>query len=372
MSGQSLGRQSLPMLLADRLEKDIAHGVWTGTLPGYRTLSGHYQVSDGTCKQAILQLETRGVIEPTQQGKKRQISKKSSRSVQTNRLLIITDSTMPMEKMDENLLHDMSTFWLQHKKIAGEVHRVSGDLGRYQRPAQLLKQWVSQHSATQLLFFGPSAPWIKAVVDLGLPCYYLGGELGSAEIQNGLFPGSSQSWNVTLQQILQRLKKFGHKQLLIPFDYGKRGFQKSVQNTLSEIYEGQLTRPQCEDSVPIFGEFSPDSWQREWEREFIRRRPTCVVADTIFAVQSLYVFCARHDIQIGKDLSLVCLQSDEMIDWLEPRPTYLEYPYPESLQDFKSWVRSGFRQRKHSLMTLVWNEGDTLMRARQQNLYRQG
>jgi len=52
MSGSSLGRQTLPMLLADRLEKDIADGVWQGTLPGYRTLSTHYQVSDGTSGQA--------------------------------------------------------------------------------------------------------------------------------------------------------------------------------------------------------------------------------------------------------------------------------------------------------------------------------
>ena len=362
MSGQSLGRQSLPTLLAKRLEKDISEGVWTDTLPGYRTISSHYQVSNGISTQAIKLLETRGVIEPTRPGKKRQISKKVLLAAQTNRLLIITDSTMPLEKMDEQLLHDLSTFWLQRRKMSGEVHRVSGDLGRYMRPAKLLKQWVNQHSATQLLFFDPPAPWIKAVINLGLPCYYLGGDLGNEEIKNNLFPGSSQNWNFTLRKILKRLKKLGHKHLLFPYDYGKRGFQKSVQNTLYDLSEGELSRSECEASVPLFPEFSPEAWQRYWEKEFIRRRPTCVVVPTLFAMQSLYVFCAHHQIQIGKDLSLICMQSDEILDWSSPRPTYLEYPYNETLQDFKSWVRSGFAQRKQTVVTLVWNEGETLVK----------
>ena len=360
MIGSSLGRQSLPMLLAQRMGKDISEGVWTDTLPGYRTISAHYQVSEGTSKQAIKKLEKRGVLEPPQQGKKRQISKKAHHSVQINHLLIITDSAMPMDKADEQLLHDMSTYWLQRRKASGKVHRVSGDLGRYQRPAQLLKQWVSQHSATQIVFFNPSAPWIQAVIDLGLPCYYLGGELGNEKIQNNVFPGSSQSWNLTLQNILQRLKKLGHQQLLFPFDYGKRAFQESVQNTLYDMYEGELTRAECEASVPLFQESSPESWQRFWGKEFIQRMPTCVIASSTFAMQSLYVFCARNNIQIGKDLSLICIQSDDIIDWYFPRPTYLEYPYNESLHDFKSWVRNGFPQREHTFVKLIWNEGQTL------------
>lgn len=351
------------MLMAEQLEKDIANGVWTDTLPGYRTLSTHYRVSDGTSKQAIKQLEARAVIEPAQQGKKRRISNKVRPSTQTNRLLIITDSTTPLDKLDEQLLHDMSAFWLQRKKISGEVHRVSGDIGRYQRPARLLKQWINQHSATQLVFFGPPGPWIKAVLEIGIPCYYLGGELGNPDIKKHPLPGSSQKWNATLRDILLRLKKLGHKQLLIPFDYGKQGFQRSVQNTLTEMFPDEMTRSECEASVPIFQEFSAESWQVEWKKEFARRRPTCVVADTIFVVQSLYVFCARHNIQIGKDLSLICLQSDEIINWFTPRPTYLSYPYAESLLDFKSWTRSGFPQREHTFMTMEWNEGETLMEA---------
>jgi len=313
--------------------------------------------------QAVKHLETRGVIEPPEQGKKRKISKRVDLSAQTKCLLIITDSTMPLDKSDDQLLHDMSTYWLRRGKASGEVYRVSGDLGRYKRPANLLKQWVRQHSATQLVFFGPSASWIKAVVDLGLPCYYLGGELGNIKIQDHLLPGSSQSWNLTLKRVLQHLIKLGHKRLLIPLDYGNLGFQESVQNTLYAMYEGEIPRMDCEASVPVFQEFSAGSWQRNWEKEFVRHRPTCVIASNTFAVQSLYVFCARHNIQIGKDLSLICIQSDELLNWYEPRPTYLEYPYHESLQDFKSWVRCGFPQREQTLIQITWNEGKTLSKA---------
>ncbi|BDS07047.1 hypothetical protein NT6N_20870 [Oceaniferula spumae] len=360
MSGQSLGRKSLPVQLAERLEKDIHEGVWTDTLPGYRTLSAHYQVSEGTSKRAIQLLEQQGVIGPPEQGKNRKISRKARSSVEKMRLLIITDATFPLDKFDEKLLNDISVFWLHRGKSSADVDRVSGDLARYQHPAKLLSQWVHQHSATHLLFYGPPAPWIKAVIELGLPCYYLGGELGYAEFKNRVFPGSSQSWDLTLRDLLQRLRGMGHKHLLIPFDYGKRGFQKSVQATLYEIYQDRLSRAACEASVPVFQDFSPDSWQRNWEKEFMLRRPTCVVASNSFTVLSLYVFCARNNIKLGKDLSLICMQSDDILDWHDPRPTYLEYPYAKSLQDFKSWVRRGFPQRAHTYVKMVWNEGDTL------------
>ena len=341
--------------------------MWVDTLPGYRSISTHYQVSDRSSKQAILLLEKRGVIEPTQRGKKRKISENPSLPVnqpvkkEKMRLLIITDSMIPLNGLDELLLHKMSVFWLQRSNFSGEVHRVSGDLGQYKRPGKLLKQWVEQHAATHLLFEGPPTQWIKAVIALGLPCYYLGGELGNPEIKHNVFSGSSQSLSHTLKQVTKRLSEMGHNHLLIPLEYGKRGLQKPAQDALYEIHHGALSREECELSVPVFPEFTPDAWLGNWGREFSRRRPTCVITYNTFALQSLYVFCDRNHIRIGKDLSLICMHSDPILNWYFPRPTYLEYPYSESLKDFKNWVRSDFPQREHTMMEMIWNEGETLV-----------
>ena len=364
MSGDSLGRQSLSTRMAERLEKDIFHGVWTDFLPGYRTLSQHYSVSDRTSKLAISLLEKQGVIAPTQPGKKRKILKNSKQTVKDMRLLIITDSMMPMEKADEELLHDMSVFWLKREEISSKVHRASGDLYRYKRPGKLLKQWVDQHHATHLLFFTPPAPWVKAVIALGLPCYYLGGELLSNNLREDQIPGSSLMWNIVFAIVLNRLKDLGHHKLLFPLELARGRNPKSLQDTLFETYDGELSRDDCEASIPVFPEFNAESWLRYWEREFTTRRPTAVIVVNQFALQSLYVFCTQHNIKPGKDLSVVCMHWEEIFDWYYPRPTCLKYPYQASLKDFKGWVRSGCPQRKHHFLQMEWCGGSTCMEIR--------
>jgi len=359
MSGDSLDRQSLPAHMAERLERDISHGVWTGFLPGYRTLSQHYAVSDRTSKLAISLLEKQGVIAPTQPGKKRKILRSAKQTLKDMRLLIITDSMMPMEKADDELLHDIAVFWLKRGKIRSEVHRASGDLCRYKRPGKLLKQWVDQHHATHLLFFTPPSSWVKAVIALGLPCYYLGGELSSVNLRENRVPGSSLMWNFVFAKVLNRLKDLGHRKLLFPLELARGRNPKSLQNTLFEAYEGELSREDCEAFIPVFPEFDAESWLRYWKREFTTRKPTAVIVINQFALQSLYVFCARYNIKPGKDLSVVCMHWEEIFDWYSPRPTCLKFPYQASVQDFKSWVRSGCPQRKHQFLQMDWCGGST-------------
>ena len=75
---------------------------------------------------------------------------------------------------------------------------------------------------------------------------------------------------------------------------------------------------------------------------------------------SIYAFCARKKIELGKDLALLSIHDEFLYDWFYPRPTSMGYPYNQSLQDFKSWVRSGFLDRKHKFLKMDWVQGDTL------------
>jgi hypothetical protein len=220
---------------------------------------------------------------------------------------------------------------------------------------------VDQHHATHLLFFTPPAPWVKAVIDLGLPCYYLGGELSPDNLQKNQVPGSSLMWNFLFAKVLIRFKELGHRKILFPLELSRGRNPKSLQNTLFETYDGELSRSDCEASLPVFPEFDAESWQRYWENEFEARRPTAVIVVNQFALQSLYVFCNRYNIKLGKDLSVVCMHWEEIFDWYSPRPTCLKFPYQASLQDFKSWVRSGSPQRKHHFLQMVWCGGSTCM-----------
>ena len=153
MSQKSLGRKSLGVLLAEHLKNDIASDVWVDRLPGYRVLSAHYQVSDRTSREAVNILEKEGILEAPIQGKKRAILK-SPLLINTTKqfnLLIIQDSTIPLDRAVEHMFSEMVEFWLRRLPSTGDVKRVSGDLSRYKQPKTLLQQWIKQNNATHIL-----------------------------------------------------------------------------------------------------------------------------------------------------------------------------------------------------------------------------
>jgi DNA-binding LacI/PurR family transcriptional regulator len=267
---------------------------------------------------------------------------------------------VPINNADEQLIADISIFWFKQAGPDQQVRRVSGDLRRYRRPGKLLKQWIQQNAATHLLFENPSSAWVQAIQRIGIPCYYLGGELNMKDIQAKRRPGSSIMLNWVFKDVLERLRKMGHQRLLIPFDHTRVGNRESLKETLYEVCDGDLTKKECDRATPVFKEFDPDAWQRDWELFFQQCNPSIIIVTNQLLLTSIYAFCARKKIELGKDLALLSIHDEFLYDWLYPRPTRLRYPYNESLQDFKSWVRSGFLDRKHKFLEMEWVQGDTL------------
>jgi len=158
---------------------------------------------------------------------------------------------------------------------------------------------------------------------------------------------------------LERLKELGHTQLLIPFEHGMKKQRQQFISAMHECYEGVLNREDCEAAISVFEVFDPQAWQMGWKREFEKRRPTAVVVTGQFSLLSFYVFCLENKLNLGSDVSVICLHKEDVFDWYSPRPTCLRFPYEKSLGDFKSWVRSGFPQRKHTIIPMEWCDGET-------------
>jgi len=117
---RSLGRQTLPVLFAERLIEDMSSGMWTTTLRGYRTLCEHYEVSQKTCKATLAILEKRKIILPAEIGKRRIICKKNIKKEKPQMcLLVIEDLLKRSIGEDAVILEKLTNYWLRRGGASG-------------------------------------------------------------------------------------------------------------------------------------------------------------------------------------------------------------------------------------------------------------
>ena len=88
-----LERRTLTECLAEKLREEIAGGVWTGRMPGYRVLCAKYEVSRPTCEAAFLILEKEGILAPAEPRRTRKITLQptAAKPVDRRHLLAIVD-----------------------------------------------------------------------------------------------------------------------------------------------------------------------------------------------------------------------------------------------------------------------------------------
>ena len=353
-----LERQSLPHRLAEEIAKSINSGEWRDVLPGYRTLCSYYKVSKSTCGTALKLLEERGVIEVAEVGKRRKISPCiiEPRAQKMN-LLIIEDEGDIIHGKEADFFGKMVECWVDH---GGEVQRIRADLHHWKQPGKLLRTWIADYSGTHLLFNNASAAWVEAVIEVGIPCYFLGGEILGSSLGKGDIPGSAHHLGHTIKMVLERVKKLGHRQLLIPLKYGMSARNELIKNSLGEVYGFDLLKSECEKILPIFTENTPSTWEQYWKRAFAEREVSLVIVFTVHHLLSLNAYCQSAGIDLRQDISVIVFENEDIMEWISPRPTSLEFPYPLALKDFKQWVESGCSQRKYNFLKMIWCEGETL------------
>ncbi len=89
-------------------------------------------------------------------------------------------------------------------------------------------------------------------------------------------------------------------------------------------------------------------------------KPTAVILNQDIHVQSLYGFCFRNGIKIPRDLSVICMESTEHVEWCDPLPTRMRFPVQVASGYFKKWVRGGCQPMGVKYLELEWIEGESV------------
>lgn len=350
-----LERKSLPLRLADMIEQELQAGTWGDTLPGHRTLMQFFSVSAKTCLAAIDLLEARGIISAGEQGKRRRIlvAAKTKNKEMMNLLLI--DGYGYLSGEDQMQLQAYRHAWEGDGK---KVHAIRFDFPRYQNPSALLRKAVASYSADAILLHVPPLAWVDAAVQLR-PVFLAGGEW-----KGNAITGSAYNIKDEVTRLAALLRKLGHRHVVVPLDLVGRKMEVAVREGLAIGLGVDGDDPALDAHCPVFAESVPAAWQQYWKKIFTKLRPTAVILVTDIQCLSLYSYCYRHGIRIPEDLSVICLETSEHLEWLDPVPTRMSFPVNRAATFFKKWFRNGCHPMGLKFFSLDYLEGSTVARVR--------
>ena len=349
---QGLERHSLPVRLTELLEQAIHDGDWTGTLPGHRTLMSHYSVSARTCLAAIDLLEARGVLAHGEKGRRRRILLPPGGGSRPLTHLLMLEKTGSTSGDDRLQLQTFRTAW---EESGGRVHVARFDFGRYQRPAALLKEAVARFQADALLLQVAPRPWVDAAVALR-PVFLSGGEWRGG----GPLAGVGFHLEEEIKRAVERLAQLGHRRIALPLHPAGAILAQAARRGLAAGLGLPVEAPAIALLAPLFVEQVPAAYQEYWKKLFHDAQPTAVILQLDYQVPSLLGHCARHGIRIPQDLSVLCLENSEWLEWCDPAPACMGFPIQAAAACFKKWMRRGCRPGNMQFLPLEYREGATL------------
>jgi hypothetical protein len=327
-----LNRKSLPVRLAEIIESECKTGEWGDTLPGHRTLMERYSVSAKTCLATMALLEMRGVISPAHQGSRRRILVKHGKTMKSLKDLLIIDG--PGAPSGEDLLQ-IQAYRKEWEDAGGIVRNIKFDFPRFRRPAALLRETIAKHSADALLLHVPPLAWTQAAQEI-CPVFLSGGEWRGKELT-----GVGYHVLDEVARCVVKLRALGHERILIPLDLVGREMESAIRDGLAKGFDLPSNAPILRDLCPVFSERVPGAWQQYWKKAMAAVRPTAVILSADIHYLSLCGYCFRQGIRIPEDLSIICMESTEHLEWCEPVPTRMRFPVDAAARYFKKWLRSG-------------------------------
>ncbi len=343
---------SIPQSLADAMEKDIRLGEWLNELPGNRQLAEHYHLSRNSVLKALKILETRGIVQPSEKGKRRKIALNKPNTTQKKnlKLLIVSGKYKNPASEDEHLINLIVDTW---NTMKGPTVHVQVEMSRITKPENTIKRWRKDHSPDAILIYVGARKWINALVDTHLPVYCLGGE-----IIDSIEHISSYGYDIrkTLTNTLQKLRDNGHTRVQYPQRQGRKELNKYLLDAYQTVFGDLYSDDELKEFTPFFSENNPDQWREYWKESISRLEPTAVICERTNDLLSLYSFCNSAKIDIPKKLSVVSVSDSQHLQWLWPVPTQLIYPENKNLPHFRKWIKSDFLMRDNVKIALIWTD----------------
>lgn len=345
-------RQQLAATIAD----DLRRGRWKEALPGLRQLAALYKVNKRTCAEALRLVEKQGLLDPARPRERRRIRPAGPPPATPRipgQLLIIADKSERVNNTHLRLMNRAMRLWNER---GGEVRQVDVDFTRRRSPARLQADLFSGARVECVLAIKPPRHWAEALDALDTPVFMYGGATPRSS-RNTTAVGAQL--NAVLVGTLEHIRSKGHRRLLLPCHRPFREIRARCIDLVRATFP-ELTLEQAEDMVPSVDLLDGRDWAAFWNRALPRLKPTCVIVWSSLEALSLISYCARTGLRIPRDLSIVALDGNDLMDWFEQPLTHVEADNEADWKAFLRWVDEGCHHDGHIDTTCRFIEGATV------------
>ena len=342
--------------LAATIAEDLRRGRWKDVLPGLRQLAALYRVNKRTCAEALRGLEKQGLVEPARPRERRRIRSTAQTPAATRipgQLLIIADKSERGNNTHLRLMNRAMRMWNER---GGEVRQVDVDFTRRRSPARLKSDLFSGARVECVLAIKPPRHWAEALDALDTPVFMYGGAIPKSS-RNTTAVGSQL--NDVLTGALHHIRLKGHRRLLLPCHRPFLELRARSIDLLRATFP-EIPPEQAEQMVPSVDLLDGRDWAAFWNRALPRLKPTCVIVWSSLDALSLISYCARTGLRVPRDLSVVALDGNDLMDWFEQPLTHVEADNEADWRAFLRWVEEGCRHDGHIDTPCRFVEGATV------------
>jgi DNA-binding LacI/PurR family transcriptional regulator len=323
--------------VAAHLRGELENRVWSGMMPGGDLLARELGVGANTMEAALKLLEQEGWLENQGRRRGRKINLKD-RPPRSDRLRI---SIMLVDTLDR---HDALVLELV-SALASEGHSAkfaSRTLDEMKNSVQQIARLVEDTATDAWIMYSVSREILQWFADSGLPSFALAGRANRIAI-----PSIAPDKITPLRICLRRLVGLGHRRIAmlcrpirrIP-EPGlfERAFLEEME--MLGIKTGKYNLPDWEENI---GDF-----HRMLDSLFAATPPTALIIDEAPFVTATLQFCVRRGLDVPKDLSLVCTDSNPSFAWCQPSIAHISWQSRPMVKRIVQWA-DGVAQGKKDL-----------------------
>jgi len=326
--------RSTSQQLAAHLKTEIHKGAFGEAMPGIKQLKRTLGVNSRAVEDALHQLESEGLLVPQGAGRPRliRIPKDSGRSAQ------LRVAIMRHEPEDKAW-----TFALKlHSRLqdAGwQVHYAPKTLKELGMDPQRVGPCVQSVEADARVVIGASREvleWFARRPTPVMSCF--GRPEKTAIAQTGVITSTARV------ELVRRLHALGHRRIVMLSERMRRLPQPGVpeQSVLDEME--RLGIPTGAYNLPDWDD-TPDGLRACLDSLFAVTPPEALIIGSPAMFLCVRDHLRDQGLQAPEDVSLICIEYDPTLAWLQPEPTRIESDSDQVVQQIFRWLRGVARGR---------------------------
>lgn len=333
-------RPSLPEQVAAHLREGIRQGRWRDLLPGVQQLAAELDVARHTVRRALLILENEGTLAGRGLGRSRGITGTGTGAVKDlrrplrvailrhdSRLLDCPQSSLVLIQIMHSLEDAGHAVFFCRKSQVELKHEV----------APITRMLATSRADAWVVEAG-SRPLLEWCSGQKTPCLALYGRATNQPLASAGI-NAAAAYRIATRRLLE----LGHRRIVLIV---REPVRKPTPGLCARVFLEELSAHGIRTSsynLPEWEE-SPGGFDRLLENLFKGTPPTAVIIDETPRVFAALAFFARHGIKVPGHVSLVCADSDAMVDWCHPPVARMQWdvaPLSRSVVRWLNAVRKG-------------------------------